>query len=133
MSSKEYREAHREELNAKQKARYWKRRSELLTYRRAYHASPDGRRKDMNSRIQRLYAVDADWYDRTLAEQQGLCAICKKPCPSGRRLAVDHVHDETQRVRGLLCCKCNRGIGNFNDTPEFLDAAAAYLRKHQIP
>lgn len=64
-------------------------------------------------------------YDRLLAKQEGVCAIC---CcvPSRRRLDMDHCHD-TGKVRGLLCDTCNRAIGLFDDNPELLRQAARYL------
>jgi hypothetical protein len=34
-------------------------------------------------------------------------------------------------IRGLLCVWCNRGLQRFRDSPEALEAAAQYLRKHQ--
>jgi hypothetical protein len=47
-----------------------------------------------------------------LANQNGVCKICNKPCKSGKSLAVDHCH-ETGRVRGLLCAKCNTNLGRI--------------------
>lgn len=38
--------------------------------------------------------------------------ICKKPCTSGRQLAIDHDHS-TMRFRGLLCLKCNMNFDWF--------------------
>src|SRR4051812_49002273 len=34
-----------------------------------------------------------------------------------------------RRVRGLLCYRCNLGIGHPDDGPDLLDRAADYLRK----
>lgn len=48
----------------------------------------------------------AELYDRLIAAQGGVCAICGAP-PKTRRLHIDHDH-RTDRVRGLLCQRCNR-------------------------
>lgn len=59
----------------------------------------------------------------------GLCDICKTHIPGfGRKnLSVDHDHS-TGIVRGMLCQKCNIGIGNFNDNVELLKNAINYLK-----
>ncbi|MBM4125192.1 MAG: hypothetical protein FJ246_09625 [Nitrospira sp.] len=70
--------------------------------------------------------------------QGGRCGICRaNGCDVGRKghspyrfLRIDHCH-RTGKVRGLLCDKCNLGIGNFNEDPQWLEVAAAYLRRHQ--
>jgi hypothetical protein len=82
--------------------------------------------KHRNGVLRRKYGVTTDEYDEMLAEQGGVCAICRGINLSGRRLAVDHDH-ETDRPRGLLCSTCNTGIGGLKDDPELLIAAAAYL------
>ena len=57
--------------------------------------------------------------------REGKCHICNQNKP---RMAVDHCHT-TQAKRGVLCLHCNRGLGMFFDNPEFLEAAAKYLRR----
>lgn len=59
-------------------------------------------------------------------DQNGVCAICLKP-PTVKALCVDHSHD-TGTVRGLLCDKCNQGLGRFDDDPTMLEAAIQYLK-----
>lgn len=76
--------------------------------------------------LKRKFGMTIAEYDSLLESQGGACAICKKPCPTGRRLAVDHDH-KTGAVRGLLCHSCNLGIGKLGDDPERLLAAAKYL------
>jgi hypothetical protein len=66
-------------------------------------------------------------YEAQLAAQGGGCAICGyRPKPGGRRLNIDHDH-KTGAVRGLLCARCNRGLGWFRDDPDRLEIAATYL------
>lgn len=76
------------------------------------------------------YGITLAEYDRMLAEQGGVCAICQRPPTAhirARRLSVDHDHG-TGRVRGLLCDACNRGIGSIPD-PTWLQNAASYLER----
>lgn len=76
------------------------------------------------------YGITIDDYERMLDEQNGACAICKNPA-DGSALHVDHCH-ETAKVRGLLCKKCNLGLGFFKDSPHLLNSAAEYLGKTKI-
>ena len=51
-----------------------------------------------------------------------LCMICG----SKDTICIDHCH-ETGKVRGLLCRKCNTGIGMLGDTLVQLRLAVKYL------
>ena len=67
-------------------------------------------------------------YLQMLEEQQGCCAICRqKELSKKTRLFVDHDH-KTGKIRGLLCHKCNAGLGMFSDSIDFLLKASQYLR-----
>jgi len=83
-------------------------------------------------RVSKLKKAGADITRDRLTElkaaQADLCAICRKPEKGRARLAVDHCH-KSGVVRGLLCRKCNNGIGHFDDSVELLRAAIAYLLK----
>jgi len=59
--------------------------------------------------------------------QQGRCAICGNLPVEGEKLMVDHDH-ETGEVRGLLCRKCNTGLGFFNDDTQLLLTAVGYIK-----
>lgn len=63
-----------------------------------------------------------------LAEQRNVCAICKLPNVSDKAFAVDHCH-KTGQVRGLLCSRCNLGLGLFQDDEETLREAARYVER----
>lgn len=75
-----------------------------------------------------LYGITHGEYLKMLFIQNEVCRICKEECPSGRNLAVDHDH-KTGEIRGLLCGRCNRGLGYFKDDPLLLREAAWYLFK----
>ncbi len=74
------------------------------------------------------YGLTVESYGSLLTNPDGVCAICKKPNRSGRKLAVDHDH-ATERVRGLLCGKCNVALGLMCDDAELLLLAVEYLRR----
>lgn len=76
------------------------------------------------------YGISAENYAGMLEEQGGVCQICRKTNADGRRLSVDHNH-ETGVIRGLLCTKCNLGLGYFNDSSNTLEDALLYLREHE--
>lgn len=79
--------------------------------------------------IRRKYGISLAEFDEMLALQGGGCAICGSTVnPDARSLAVDHCHG-TGRVRGILCGRCNKAIGLFNDDPLLLEKAVIYLRR----
>lgn len=68
-----------------------------------------------------------------LADQEGRCAICRGTS-FGRygTPRVDHDHGPTKHVRGLLCDRCNVGLGKFNDSATTLLAAVRYLNGDRL-
>lgn len=86
--------------------------------------------RDRVSGIRRHYGMTDHDYQKKLVAQNGVCAICRRVCKSGRALAVDHCH-KSGRIRDLLCGGCNGGLGLFKDDPALLRLAAEYLEKHQ--
>ena len=76
----------------------------------------------------RRYKLTRAKYDAMLQAQDGLCAICRSPTEK-ERLCVDHDH-ATGAVRGLLCKRCNTGIGYLRDSIELLDSAIQYLKRN---
>lgn len=79
----------------------------------------------------RKYQMTEEQYLTRIYEQNGSCAICQS---SEENLVVDHDHDCCEFTptcgkctRGLLCDRCNRGLGFFKDNPEALVTAAEYI------
>lgn len=76
-------------------------------------------------------------YNKLHDKQVGVCALCHRPerrvhVKTGVKwdLAVDHCHT-TNKVRGLLCNACNRGLGLLGDPAETLKRVLDYLTNHQ--
>lgn len=66
---------------------------------------------------------------KMVENQNNKCYICEKvEHTKFKPLMVDHCH-ETGKIRGMLCQKCNQGLGLFLDSPELLEKAANYLKK----
>jgi hypothetical protein len=98
------------------------------TINRIKHASrtPEARRNDS---YKRLYGITLQEYECMLKEQDGRCKLCGTTEPGGRgnHFAVDHDH-VTNEIRGLLCQKCNQGLGLFCEDPMLLAKAIKYLK-----
>ncbi|WP_375490152.1 endonuclease VII domain-containing protein [uncultured Jatrophihabitans sp.] len=77
-----------------------------------------------NYHLRRRYGITAEHADQMLAEQDGLCAICRE-APAAH---VDHDH-ASGRVRGLLCFNCNGALGQFRDRADLMLRAADYLQR----
>jgi hypothetical protein len=80
----------------------------------------------------RIFQEDAEFwsqwrdeFDQMMINQEGKCYICKGDNGS-IALCIDHDH-LTGKVRGLLCNKCNRGLGLFSDDLVLLKRAMNYL------
>lgn len=91
------------------------------------------RRKYRNAYYLRTYGITADEFDFKLSEQEGCCEICKTSLcvdEDPKKAHLDHNHD-TGQIRGVLCVRCNKGIGFFLENEDYLGEAAKYLRKYR--
>jgi Recombination endonuclease VII len=71
------------------------------------------------------FGLTAPDYARLFLSQNSACGICQRQ-PSGRALDVDHDH-RSKVIRGLLCHRCNRGLGFFSS--EAVQRIADYLAR----
>ena len=76
------------------------------------------------NRRQNTYGVDKDIFEKMLYDQNFQCKICFINIDNSAH--VDHDH-ETGRVRGVLCRRCNVGLGFFKDSIKNLKSAIEYL------
>lgn len=120
---------------------YWRNKDKVRAYRHSEHYREISRkwysRQPAQMKLKQLlytHGMTLGQYDELLKSQNGVCAICgngnEHQTGLGRksvRLTVDHCH-ASGRIRGLLCHKCNAGLGFFKDNPEILNKALDYLR-----
>lgn len=90
-----------------------------------------GRQNQLKSK----YGLNLHAYAKLLEDQQHKCAICGKELGEGRSWAVsahvDHCHD-VGHVRGVLCGKCNTGIGAFGDDEDVMEMAIKYIKFNRL-
>ena len=118
----------------------------IKAYNVAYDSLHPNRKSDyyLNTRLQRKnkrlqleFGITLNDYNFLSEQQNHLCAICGKPetevqkGKTPKTLSVDHNHS-TNKVRGLLCQKCNKGIGMFLENIDILKSAITYLEKHNV-
>lgn len=60
-------------------------------------------------------------------DQNGCCVLCGKAVPFDK-IHTDHDH-VTDKVRGLLCCGCNTGIGFIEKHKDNLEKFLEYLKE----
>ena len=115
---------------------YYKNRDFILSREKERRSADPryGQAKD----LWKYHKITIEDYDTLYISQGGLCAICRQPekdihniTKRPKQLAVDHNHT-TGKIRGLLCGRCNKGIGLLQESLELLDAAKAYLIKNKI-
>lgn len=114
--AKSYRDAHKVLLNEKRKI-YYENHKDI--YR--------------DWELRKHYNITIKEVDQLLDIQNHKCAICKmvllEKYPNGRRgYRIDHDHI-TGNIRGILCQKCNAGLGQFNDDPILIKRVINYLKE----
>lgn len=76
------------------------------------------------------YGLTPEDYEAMVLAQNNKCAICDSEHLSAYgRFHIDHCHT-TGKVRGLLCTRCNTGIGMLGDSIGIVTRALAYLTEH---
>jgi len=88
----------------------------------------------------RKKGITEDQYLDMVRKQNNKCAICERTEPGGTgRWNIDHdrrccsgSRSCGQCIRGLLCSRCNAGLGLLGDTHAHLLNALAYLEVHEI-
>lgn len=100
------------------KTNYTKKYNQYPVYSKEYYR---------NSTLKRKYNITLDIYNQMVIDQDNACAICNRHINDlPKNLDVDHDHI-TGEVRGLLCGKCNMGLGYFQDDIDIMNKAISYI------
>ncbi len=80
------------------------------------------------------YGISPDEKRELIREQHYICPICKRKwSEDASRWHVDHDHLlPLGGHRGVICPRCNLGLGFFKDSPGILISAAHYILKYRI-
>ena len=76
----------------------------------------------------RQYGITLLEVEELKIKSENKCAICTAEFSTDNKPRIDHCH-KTEKIRGLLCHRCNVGIGLFGDSAELLRKAAKYVLK----
>ena len=115
-----YRERHKEKIIERNKLYNKEKRSTVVK----------------NRNLKKDFGLTLEQFNSMLESQNFKCKICKKEetakttIGETKTLAVDHCH-QSGKIRGLLCSKCNRGLGFFQDSQENLLEAIKYLQESE--
>lgn len=150
---KSYYQQNRESIVKSRRDKYWKNvnesrrksRQRMKLYRKTrnhkltvqkWRKTPNGRRMMRKHWLKNKYGITLEQYEHIYKSQKGRCAICRSKRRKKTRgtkeqfLQVDHCH-KTKIVRGLLCYRCNVGLGSFGDSVKHLRNAANYVEKQK--
>ncbi len=118
-------EANKEKIIARTKA-HQKKPEVIVRTKEARHLKGQKRKV-------KQYGLTIEQYDQMLESQNHVCAICFQPETAfdsrlkvTKKLAIDHCH-KTAKIRGLLCSRCNLGLGRFEDSIEIFKSIIEYL------
>lgn len=87
--------------------------------------------KRRNKHYVEKYGFTVEHRNLIYRQQKGLCAICFDFYELNGifGLLIDHCH-KTNKVRAMLCQRCNQVLGKVNDDVAILDNMKNYLLKH---
>lgn len=118
-----YRKNNPEKHREWKKRHYIRNREKVIQKTTEYRKNHPGLSRKIALKFQ--YGISLDYFNDLMNKQSGCCAICFEK-PNKRVLYVDHCHI-TDKIRGLLCLKCNSMLGFCNDRKDILNNAIEYL------
>lgn len=126
-----YRSKNREKINAATREWYKQNKSKVKEYHKRYREKhldrirANQRKNNKKYYDKYVYGLDENTRLKIYDRQKKKCAICGKNLPF-KKTNIDHNH-KTGEIRGILCSKCNIGLGYIEDN-EFNRKAKEYLK-----
>ena len=108
-----------------------KQRVRSREYESKLRSTEEGLRKHRQRNLycrRKAYGITPEVFESMFVQQGRCCAICRGTNPGPKDWALDHDH-KTGRARGILCVRCNTGIGLLRDDVATLLNAIDYLCK----
>ncbi len=131
----QWRAKNKQMIKEKRRAYYLANRERCLAQSRAWQEA--NRERFLLQKGAWRIGMTVEQYLALLASANGMCAICGSTevgSANKARMSVDHDHrccpgDKScgKCIRGVICNRCNTGLARFDDDPDRLLAAAAYL------
>lgn len=81
-------------------------------------------------KLKHNYKLTPTQYEAMVLDQGGKCRLCPEIDRPDKRLVVDHCHI-SNRIRGLLCAKCNLALGLLNDDIKVIQSLIDYIKTHK--
>ena len=125
---KSIKKKNREKRNAYKKEWRNKNKHKAKEYYEKVYKFKEDKNKTRDNRFKRTYGISLDDYNQMLIDQKGCCLICEKHASElNKSLAIDHCH-KTGKIRGLLCSRCNVGIGLLEEDLKIFENCIKYLK-----
>lgn len=120
------------ELSRLESRKYYNNNRDKSTVRRRKYRENNREKDNLTKlvwRIKRNFGISLEERDNILRSQDGKCAICGTDNFTSKGICIDHNH-MSGKIRGILCSRCNSGLGMFIDSRDIIIKAYWYLDKH---
>ena len=105
---------------------YIQNRKHLIVYKKQHYKA--NKQQWIERDLLKKYNITFQQFEQMKTYQDNRCAICGQIFASRQDTHVDHNHTNGH-LRGLLCRKCNLGIGYLCDSETILNQALNYIKK----
>jgi hypothetical protein len=133
--NKEYQLKMKKETRQMYARRYYEKNKEKINIRiKKYYELNKVKRKEIRYKyhLKSKFGITLKKYKEILENQKNCCGICGNSNEYNKNnMSLDHCH-KTKMIRGILCHRCNMGIGYFKDDIELLEKAKNYLKKYEL-